>query len=86
MEAGTGRRAEILPGAMAVTLPECTFERMSSYWYCVKHKRVEGADGCAPIDRLGPYDTEEEASHALEKAKQRNEEWDNDPKWNDTSK
>jgi hypothetical protein len=56
---------------------------MSSYWYCVKHKRVEPADGCAPIDRLGPFDTEEEASHALEKAAQRNEEWDNDPKWND---
>ena len=67
---------------MAVTLPECSFERMS-YWYCVKHKRVEPDDGCAPIDRLGPFDTEEEASHALEKAAQRNEEWDNDPKWND---
>ena len=67
---------------MAVTLPECSFVTMS-YWYCVKHHKVEPADGCAPIDRLGPFDSEEEASHALEKAAQRNDEWDNDPKWND---
>lgn len=57
---------------------------MSSFWYCVKHKSVEsGEDICPPIDRLGPYDSREEAEHALEKASQRNEEWDNDPNWND---
>ena len=57
---------------------------MSGYWYCVKHKTVEhGADVCPPIDRLGPFDTREEAQHALEKAQERNEEWDNDPNWND---
>jgi hypothetical protein len=57
---------------------------MTDYWYCVKHHRVEhGADMCPPIDRLGPYATSEEAEHALEKAEQRNEDWDNDPKWND---
>lgn len=57
---------------------------MSSFWYCVKHRRVEqGADMCPPIDRLGPYDTREEAEGALAKAEQRNEEWDNDPSWND---
>ena len=43
----------------------------------------EGEDICPPIDRLGPYDSREEAERALEKAEQRNEEWDNDPKWND---
>ena len=58
---------------------------MSSYWFCVKHHRVEqGPDMCPPIDRLGPYDTEEQAAHALEKAAERNEAWDNDPNWNDT--
>lgn len=57
---------------------------MSGYWYCVKHHRVEqGEDVCPPIDRLGPYDSREEAEKALQKAAQRNEEWDNDPKWND---
>ena len=54
------------------------------YWYCVKHHSVEGADGCAPIDRLGPYPSAEEASRALEKAEDRNREWDNDPRWNDS--
>jgi hypothetical protein len=58
---------------------------MDRYWFCVKHHRVEGPGGevCPPIDRLGPYDTEDEAANALEKAKQRNEEWDNDPEWID---
>ncbi len=53
------------------------------YWYCVKHRRVETEDICPPIDRLGPYSSEEEASRALQKAEERNEQWDNDPDWND---
>ena len=53
---------------------------MSAYWYCVKHKTVEsGVNVCPPIDRLGPFDTQEEAEHALEKAQERNEQWDSDP-------
>ncbi len=46
---------------------------MAKYWYCVKHHRVEPPDGCPPIDRLGPFATEEEAEHALQKAQERNE-------------
>jgi hypothetical protein len=56
---------------------------MDKFWYCVKHHAVEGPDGCGPIDRLGPFDTQEEASHALEKADQRNQEWEDDPAWKD---
>lgn len=38
-------------------------------------------------DRLGPYDTEEEAKHALELAKKRNEEWEEgDDEWGGTSR
>lgn len=55
----------------------------SEYWYCLTHKTVEGEDGCRNADRLGPYGSSEEASRALEKVQERNEEWDNDPKWND---
>ncbi|MGI8993069.1 MAG: hypothetical protein ACR2FP_02095 [Nocardioidaceae bacterium] len=51
------------------------------YYFCVKHHTVEDADGCPAIDRLGPYSSRDEAAHALEKVQQRNEEWDNDPKW-----
>jgi hypothetical protein len=54
-----------------------------AYCFCLKHHAVEAQDGCAYKDRLGPYDTEEEAARALEKVKERNEEWDNDPRWND---
>lgn len=55
----------------------------SEHWYCLKHKTVEGADGCRDVDRIGPYASAEEASRALEKVAERNEAWDNDPKWND---
>jgi len=57
----------------------------TKYWYCVKHERVEqGDDVCPPIDRLGPYDSHDEAAKALERAEQRNQEWDDDPRWNDS--
>ena len=56
---------------------------MSKYWYCVKHKAVESENLCPPVDRLGPYDSQEAAEHALETAQERNEEWESDPAWND---
>ena len=56
----------------------------TDYWFCVKHHAVETSPGmCPPIDRLGPYPTYDEAARALEKVEERNEEWDNDPRWND---
>ncbi|WP_141012967.1 hypothetical protein [Nocardioides sambongensis] len=54
-----------------------------AFWFCIKHHTVEGDEGCRAKDRLGPYDTEAEASRALETAAERTEEWDNDPQWND---
>jgi len=55
----------------------------TEYWFCLKHHTVEQADGCKNADRLGPYGTSEDAAHALDKVGERNEEWDNDPDWND---
>jgi len=49
---------------------------MDKFWYCVKHHAVEGADGCPPIDRLGPYPSREEAERALEKVAERNAAWE----------
>ncbi len=46
------------------------------WWYCLKHHRVEPDEGCANKDRLGPYATREEAEHALETVRRRNQEWD----------
>jgi hypothetical protein len=57
---------------------------VEEFWFCLKHHEVERpASGCPNKDRLGPYPTAEDAARALEKVQQRNEEWDNDPRWND---
>ena len=53
------------------------------WWYCLKHAQVEGADGCADTDRMGPYGSPEEAQRALQTAAERSETWDKDPRWND---
>lgn len=53
------------------------------YWFCLEHHTVEGAAGCKAADRLGPYDSPAEASRALEKVAERNEAWDEDPRWKD---
>lgn len=60
-----------------------TMRTDKKYYYCIKHQRVEGRDGCKGADRLGPYDTEAEASRALEIAAERTKAWDEDPVWND---
>jgi hypothetical protein len=46
------------------------------WWFCLRHRTVEPDDGCPGKDRLGPYQTAEEAAHALETVQKRNEEWD----------
>lgn len=53
------------------------------FYYCLKHKGVEGEDGCPARDRLGPYPSRANAERALEKVQERNQSWDNDPAWND---
>jgi hypothetical protein len=53
------------------------------YYYCLHHHAVEAEQGCSASHRLGPYPTRDEAARALEKVKERNEEWDNDPAWSD---
>jgi hypothetical protein len=54
---------------------EGTGEPGEQWYYCLKHHAVEGAVGCRAKDRLGPYPTREEAEHALEKVKERNDQW-----------
>lgn len=54
------------------------------YYFCLKHHTVEGEDGCKAADRMGPYDTSEQASRALESAAERTAAWESDPDWNDT--
>jgi len=53
------------------------------WFYCLDHATVEPRDGCRVTVRLGPFATREEAARALENVERRNDEWDNDPDWND---
>ena len=56
------------------------------FWFCRKHHRVESGAGHLPAHRPArPVPDPEEAERALTKAAERNEEWDNDPNWNDDS-
>jgi hypothetical protein len=54
------------------------------WWYDLKTRSVVPDDNdTKAADRLGPYNSREEAARALERVEERNEAWDNDPRWND---
>jgi hypothetical protein len=47
------------------------------WWFCTRHMTVEPADTpCPGKDLLGPYATRQEAARALDKVRERNQEWD----------
>lgn len=58
-------------------------EREDLWYYNLKTRQVEHGDGARAEDRLGPYPTKEAAQNAMQTVQQRNEAWDNDPKWSD---
>jgi len=60
-----------------------TEPRAYQYYYCLDHHRVEPFEGCKSADRLGPYPTSQEAAKALQTVQQRNDVWDNDPRFKD---
>jgi hypothetical protein len=54
------------------------------WWFDLQtHQVVPDNNDTKITDRLGPYKTREEAERALERVEERNEEYDNDPRWND---
>ena len=54
------------------------------WWYDLKTKSaVQDQRAGKVTDRLGPYASREEAERALDRVAERNEEFDNDPRWND---
>jgi hypothetical protein len=68
----------VTPGKERPTMAE------GPWFFCIKHHTVETRDGCAERHRLGPYDTREEAEHALQSVADRNEKLDaEDRKWNE---
>lgn len=58
-------------------------DHTDEWYFCLTHHSVEPFEGCKAADRLGPYATRGEAAMALEHAAERNEAWDNDPRFND---
>lgn len=46
------------------------------WYYCLRHHRVEPELGCPHRDRLGPFDSRQEAAAALDRARARNERWE----------
>lgn len=55
-----------------------TTDRAGSGWYwCLRHNRAEEeATTCAADDRLGPYESQEAATHWRDRVEARNEKWD----------
>lgn len=53
-----------------------------AWWYNILTNKTEEGPGAPNSERLGPFETEQEALSALEKVRERNESWDADSaKW-----
>ena len=56
----------------------------NQWWYDLKTKSaVQDSRAGKSADRLGPYASREDADGALDKVAERNETFDNDPRWKD---
>ncbi|MQS06731.1 hypothetical protein [Streptomyces alkaliphilus] len=60
-----------------------TSGKPGEWYYCLRHARVEEGPDCPAKDRLGPYPDRAGAERALRTARDRDEEWRTDPRWND---
>ncbi|MCL9665476.1 SPOR domain-containing protein [Curtobacterium sp. AB451] len=50
----------------------------SQWWFNEKTHAVEQGPQSPQRDRIGPFDTREEAQHALDRIKANNERWDDE--------
>ncbi|WP_344631573.1 hypothetical protein [Streptomyces glaucosporus] len=57
--------------------------RPGEWFYCIRHRKVEEGPECPAKDRLGPYPNRAEASRAMDTARERNVQWENDARWRD---
>jgi hypothetical protein len=54
----------------------------AQWYWCLRHNRAESTDRCGAELLMGPYSSPEEAAQFAEKAKARNETWDEeDERW-----
>lgn len=57
---------------------DATSAHADEYWYNLATGEVERGQQSAVTSLWGPFKTYEEAAHAMERARERNEEWDKD--------
>ena len=57
--------------------------KAGEWYYCLRHGKVEEGLECPAKDRMGPYASREEAARAIEIARDRDDRWRQDPRWND---
>ncbi|NLU70169.1 hypothetical protein [Streptomyces sp. HNM0574] len=62
-----------------------TAAKPGEWYYCLHHRQVEEGPECPAKDRFGPYATRDEAEHAMETARERNLQWENDARWTDST-
>ncbi|MFJ3902197.1 hypothetical protein [Streptomyces sp. NPDC090025] len=62
-----------------------TVGKPGEWYYCLEHHKVEEGPDCPAKNRFGPYASPEEAARAMETARDRNLEWDTDPRWHEKS-
>ena len=69
--------------SFAVHSDDMSSSGAGQYYWCLLHQRVETeANMCAARHRLGPYDTAADAERALDRVRERNEEWEaEDRRW-----
>ncbi|MGP3974977.1 hypothetical protein ACTWQF_13405 [Streptomyces sp. 8N114] len=60
-----------------------TVGKPGEWFFNVETGTVEEGPQSPGKDRMGPYASREEAAQALETARERTSEWENDPRWRD---
>lgn len=59
-----------------------TTDEDTKWFWCLKHDAAEYGITCPVKDRLGPYDSADEAAGWRERVERRNQEWENeDERW-----
>lgn len=69
---------------MALFKKRKTTGKPGEWYYCLEHRKVEEGPECPGKDRMGPYASPTEAERAMELARDRNAEWETDPRWQDS--
>lgn len=75
------RLSEAIEAAVEKTLhaaTDATSPHADEYWYNLSTGEVERGQQSAVTSLWGPFKTYEEAAHAMERVRERNEEWDKD--------